>query len=79
MIEIIMVTLAAFVIDALWAIYIRHVAKGSVLLASSVGSVIYIFGALATIAYISNPWMLIPATVGGFLVYTYYNQMGHKA
>ena len=64
--EIIIIAAVTFVIDILWAVYISEVAKNKPLSSAIAGSFLYMLGTLVTIAYVSNPWMILPAVIGGF-------------
>lgn len=64
--EIIAIVAVSFIIDVLWAVYISEIAKNKPLSSAMAGSFIYLLGALITIAYVSNPWMIVPAVIGGF-------------
>jgi len=64
--EIIAIAAVTFVIDVLWAVYISEIAKNKPLSSAIAGGFLYTLGALVTIAYVSNPWMILPAVIGGF-------------
>lgn len=56
--------LAAFVLDVLWALYIRRTAQGAALQASVYAAVLYALGAYNTLNIVANPWLLVPVTLG---------------
>jgi hypothetical protein len=59
--------LAVFMMDLCWAIYIRQVDKGNALNAGLWASFLFLTAAVATVSYVSDPWLMIPATAGAFL------------
>jgi uncharacterized membrane protein YfcA len=66
------------VVDFMWALYIKHTAISNPLTASVYSSIITLIGGVVTLAYISDPKMLIPAVLGAF-VGTYLSiKFGHK-
>jgi hypothetical protein len=56
--------LAAFVLDVLWALYIRRTAQGSAWQAAGYAAVLYALGAYNTLNIVANPWLLVPVTLG---------------
>lgn len=67
LLEILLVFVVTFFSDVLWTLFIRHTAKGNALVSASTGAAIYVFNGLAVIVYVGNPYMLIPAAIGGFI------------
>jgi len=58
--------LALFVTDLCWAFYISRV-KDHQPFRSALWSVgLFLTGAIGTISYVNDPWLLIPATLGAF-------------
>lgn len=55
---------AAFFLDVLWALYIRRTAQAKPIEASIYAAVLYALGAFNTLNIVSNPWLLIPVTLG---------------
>lgn len=56
-----------FIVDIAWSFYINSVKNGSAAKAASWAAFMFGIQAVATISYVSNPLLLIPATIGGFL------------
>jgi hypothetical protein len=56
--------LAAFVLDVLWALYIRRTAQGAAWQAALYAAVLYALGAYNTLNIVANPWLLVPVTLG---------------
>lgn len=57
---------AAFVLDILWALYIRRTAQGHPAKAAHVAAVLYALGAFNTLNIVADPWLLIPVTAGAW-------------
>lgn len=55
-----------FFLDVVWARYTTAIAERRRLAASSFGAGIIALGAYATISYIDNPLMILPAMLGAF-------------
>lgn len=64
--SIIITFLALFVTDICWAYYINSVKDGSALKSASWATFMFGIGAIGTISYVTNPWLLIPALLGAF-------------
>lgn len=65
-ITIILVFAAVFFADIIWVFYIKYVAKSEAIRASITAVILYILSAIVIIAYTSNIWYLVPASIGGF-------------
>lgn len=61
------VFVAVFVLDILWALYIKRVGRGDRIKAANLAAVLYVLGAFVITEYVGNPWMLVPAVVGSWL------------
>lgn len=59
--------LAYFVVDIVWVYYTLGIAKGDKLKASLSAAAIPLLVGIATIQFVDNHWMLIPAALGGFV------------
>lgn len=57
---------AMFALDFVWAHYTRAVQSHRALAAAWWAVAILIFNGIAQIAYIHDPWMLLPAALGAF-------------
>jgi hypothetical protein len=58
---------ATFALDITWVFYIRNVEAGRALSSASWAAFLYLTAAAATVSYVQDPWLLIPATAGAFL------------
>ena len=58
--------MAYFVVDIVWVYYTMGIAKGNKLQAATAAALIPFLVGVATIQYVDNHWMLIPAALGGF-------------
>ena len=67
MLVAILMFIAMFALDFVWAWYTRAVALKSRYQAAAASGAIYLIGGIATVEYVQNPWLLIPATLGGML------------
>lgn len=65
-ITIISVFAAVFIADIIWVFYIKYVAESEAVRASITAVILYILSAIVVIAYTSNIWYLVPASIGGF-------------
>jgi len=65
-ITIISVFAAVFFADIIWVFYIKYVAQSEALKASVTAVILYVLSAIVIIAYTSNIWYLVPASIGGF-------------
>ncbi len=61
-----LVFILLFVLDLAWSFYLNNVKHGNPMLAGSWAAFLYILGASATISWVNNPWLLVPACVGAF-------------
>lgn len=57
---------AVFALDLCWAYYIRALERGSALTAATWSCFLFLTAAGATISYVDNPMLLIPAVAGAF-------------
>jgi hypothetical protein len=57
---------AVFALDLCWVFYIEHVKKHQGGQASLWAAFLFLTSAGATISYVDNPYLLIPATAGAF-------------
>lgn len=53
--------------DIIWVLYIKHISLENANKAGIMGVLIYFFAGLNIIGYTTNPWLLIPASVGAYL------------
>lgn len=65
-VQALIVFAALFALDIVWARYTSAIADHRRLLASSFAAAIIALGAFATINYIDDPRMIIPAMAGAF-------------
>lgn len=63
---ILAVFLAVFITDVAWAIYINKVKDAKPLPSSLWATFLFGTGAIGTIGYTKDPWLLIPALLGAF-------------
>lgn len=66
MTKFILVFFLLFVLDLAWSFYLNNVKQGNPLSSASWAAFLYILGASATISYVTNPWLLVPACLGAF-------------
>lgn len=66
MIEWISVFLAIFIADVCWVRCVRGVQAGEPLYAGLWAVALFIPTAFATVAYVHDPWLAIPAAIGHF-------------
>lgn len=59
--------LATFALDLCWVYYIRSVEARQPLAAAHWAAFLYLTAAAATVGFVDNPWLLIPATAGAFV------------
>jgi len=57
---------AYFIVDIVWVYYTLGIARGDRLQASLSAAAIPFLVGVATIQYVDNHWMLVPAAFGGF-------------
>jgi multidrug transporter EmrE-like cation transporter len=67
MIKWIIIFLALFFTDIIWALYIRWSAQGRALRAGIASIFIYVVGAFTFGEFIKDAWILIPAGLGCFV------------
>jgi len=70
--------LGMFVLDFVWARYTRALANGTPLHAALWAMPITVISGLVVVGYVSDPWLLIPGTIGAFLG-TYVSMKWGKA
>lgn len=58
---------ATFWLDFVWAKYTAAVTERRAERAAVLSGIIILFGAAATITYVDNHWMVVPATIGAAL------------
>jgi hypothetical protein len=58
---------AMLFVDVCWAKYFLSVSKHKPLPSAMWGSLIVLFGAISTINYVQDKWMLVPAVLGAFV------------
>lgn len=58
--------LALFVTDLCWAFYISRVKDHQPLRSALWAVGLFLTGAIGTISYVNDPWLLIPAAIGAF-------------
>jgi len=66
MIEYVIVFLSMFVVDVLYAIYLKSIENNKPLFASFMATIVFFVASIATIGYVDNHWLLIPACAGAF-------------
>jgi uncharacterized membrane protein YfcA len=66
MIEYFITFFAIFVLDIFYTYYLRAIADGKAIVASSWSIVVTVLGALVVINYTTNHVLLIPAALGAF-------------
>lgn len=67
MIKYIVMFTAAFLVDWVWAEYIKHTAAKNAWRSAGLSGVIVLIGAFTTFAYMEDRWMVAPALLGGML------------
>lgn len=67
MISAFTVFLLTLVLDALYAVCVRATAQGKAMTASVSAVLIYLTGAGVTISVVGDNWLVIPASLGGFV------------
>ena len=55
-----------FVVDIFYAIYLKNIENNKPFHASFMASIVFFVASIATIGYIDNHWLLIPACLGAF-------------
>lgn len=66
MLEAALVFVSMFVVDIFYAIYLKSIENNKPLHASSMATVVFFIASIATIGYVDNHWLLIPACLGAF-------------
>lgn len=66
-IQCILVFLALIAVDFCWTFYIAKVAEKKAIAAACWSAMIMVCGAFATISYLENKWLLIPAILGAWV------------
>jgi len=66
MIEYIIVFLSMFVVDVFYAIYLKSIENNKPIFASFMATIVFFVASIATIGYIDNHLLLIPACLGAF-------------
>ena len=67
MIEAASAFFSMFFVDVLHSIYIKYVNDDRVVLSGLVSGLIYALACVATVNFIDNHWIIIPATIGAAL------------
>jgi len=67
MLEYIIVFLSMFVVDVFYAIYLKSIENNKPIFASFMAMIVFFVASIATIGYIDNHWLLIPACMGAFV------------
>jgi hypothetical protein len=66
MTQALLVFLALFALDFVWAKYTIAMTERAAIKASGFAGVVILLSGAAQIGYTANPWLLIPAFVGAF-------------
>ena len=66
MLEYIIVFLSMFVVDVFYAIYLKSIENNKPIFASFMATIVFFVASIATIGYIDNHWLLVPACMGAF-------------
>lgn len=66
-VKAVIVFLVTAALDATWAFFIRKTSQGRAFSAASFGALSYVLGAIATVMYVKQPWLIAIAALGGFL------------
>ena len=70
--DTILVFISSFMINVFYARYVKTLQTDSRFWAANYGELTRIAGAIVTIAFVHNPWYLIPTVAGGWLGTYYY-------
>jgi len=54
-------------VNCFYALYVLNVSNGRIVIAAVFGELVVLCGAVITINYIDNHWLLAPLIAGGFL------------
>lgn len=66
MIEFFLIFLLMTLTDFVWSISIKAISGNKVLLGGLTAAMLVILNGVATISYINNYWLLVPAALGAF-------------
>jgi uncharacterized membrane protein YfcA len=66
MIEAVLVFVSMFVVDIFYAIYLKSIENNKAIHASSMATIVFFIASIATIGYVDNHWLLLPACLGAF-------------
>jgi len=66
MLEYVIVFLSMFVVDVFYAIYLKSIENNKPIFASFMAMIVFFVASIATIGYIDNHWLLVPACLGAF-------------
>lgn len=78
--KIVLVFILVALVNFLWANYISHVSRTNSLMAALYGTAISLFGNVATVIYISDNRMIIPAAIATFIgTYFSVKRTGNKS
>lgn len=55
-----------FILDLAWSFYLNNVKEGNAASSASWAAFLYLLGASATISWVAQPTLLIPAALGAF-------------
>lgn len=61
-----LVFILMFALDYVWADYVHAIGDSKALRASALSALLILLSGSVTIAYVENPWMLIPTVAGAF-------------
>lgn len=64
--ESILVFFSMFVVDVLYAVYLKSIENNRPVFASMMATIVFFVASIATIGYVDNHWLLIPACLGAF-------------
>lgn len=65
--KVVSVFVTAFVLDVLWALYIRRTANGHAAEAGMYAATLMLLGAYNTLSFVQQPWLLAPIAAGAWL------------
>lgn len=65
-IKILFILVAVFVVDFIWALYIKYISDLEENKSATTGTIIYLLGGIVIIAYTTQYFYLIPAAIGAF-------------
>lgn len=58
---------SSFILDVIWALYVRRTASGNVLASSLLAGLIMGFGAINTIYFVQNHWNILFSVIGAIV------------